>query len=283
MRAPFDRPDEIPVTLLIAVAYVTLAVVTGGLAPSADGDKLRAFGELIPNLVAEGEWWRMLASTFLHGGIVHLAFNTMMLIGIGPALERSIGSARFALLYLASAIGGSIAVCVVYDPRGAVVGGSGALFGLLGGLVAANMRGGRHLFGFLDFEGPRALLGMIGANLLIGYLLPFVSNTAHVGGLLAGFLVTFLFLVPPRTPSRTLVHWRLAVAALTASLLFWSVAPATRWDHLWNLGVESHGARQTALLRAAVMAYYGIAEADDADLERFAAEVLQPAPAARPR
>lgn len=283
MRPLFDRPDEIPVTLLIAVAYVTLAVVTGGLGSGADGDKLLTYGELIPSLVAEGQWWRMFASTFLHGGIVHLAFNTMMLLGTGPALERSIGSLRFAALYLVSAIGGSIAVCVVYDPRGAVVGGSGALFGLLGGLVAANMRSGRHLFTFLDFEGPRALLGMIGANLLIGYLLPFVSNTAHVGGLVAGFLVTFLFLVPPRVRSRDLVHWRLATTAFAASLLFWSVAPATRWDRLWNLGVDARDARQAALLRAAVMAYYGTPAADDADLERFAAEVLRPAPTKRPR
>lgn len=246
--------DQIPVTLLVTLAYVTLAFLTGGLGAGADSEKLMKFGTLMPLLVADGEWWRLFASTFLHGGLVHLAFNTMMLLSVGPAIERSLGSVRFAILYLTAGLGGSLAVCSWYEPVGSVVGGSGALFGLLGAVVAINMRSGRHLLSFLDFEGPRRLLGMIVANLVIGFVLPFVSNTAHIGGLIAGFLVTFLWLVPPRAPTKSFEHWRLATLALFVSLTFASTMPVTRWDWLAHRAIDARDdAQGDTLLRAAAM------------------------------
>ena len=266
MRGALRHADEIPVTLVVALAYVTLAIVTEPFSPTEE--KLDQYGWLTPMLAADGDWWRLLTSAFLHGGILHLVFNLSMLMSVGPALERSIGSVRFAVLYVVAALGGNIGVCLLYTPQSPVVGGSGALFGMLGALVAMNMRAGRHSFSFLDFEGPRRLLTLIAVNLGIGFLLPFVSNTAHLGGLAAGFAVTFLWLVPPRAPARSLGSWRAATTALFASLLFASLVPVTRWDWLaYRAEDTADPERRAALRRAAGLSFTGEPLPDGAEAE----------------
>lgn len=273
MNRLIDRADEIPVTMSIVIAYVTLAFLTNPFAPS--GEALLKFGALEPFLVANGEAWRLLAAAFLHGGIVHLGVNLLSLVQIGPVLERSLGSVRFAILYLVAAVGGNVAVCLWYDPFGMVVGGSGALFGMLGALLAMQMRGGAHALSFVEHAGTRQLIGLIVANLAIGWLVPFISNTAHVGGLASGFLVTTAWPVPPRHAGRTPWAMRAALTALLAGGLFASVLPVTRYEWLWNQGVASPSPeRRAALQRAAAMSYFGKGTADDAMVERFVREVL---------
>lgn len=256
MTPSLQQIDEIPVTLAVAAAYVGLAVLTRPFEPPEQFvHNLAAYGWLTPALAAAGEPWRLLSHAFLHGGVVHLLFNLAMLLGIGPQLERSLGSLRFAVLYAIAALGGGLAVCLWYAPGQPVVGGSGALFGMLGAAVAINMRSGRHLLAFLEFEGPRRLLGMIVANLVIGLVLPFVSNTAHIGGLLAGFVATFLWLHPGAAAGPTLQAWRFALAALFAAALFASLVPVTRADWLLRQALtETDAARQHQLLQAAELA-----------------------------
>ncbi len=256
MNNVLAEADEIPVTLVVALAYGTLAVVTNMFGPGEEFvQNLHTFGWLTPGLATDGQAWRLLSHAFLHGGIVHLVFNLTSLFALGPALERSLGSVRFALLYVLSALGGGLAVCVCYEPGQPVVGGSGALFGMMGAVVAMNMRSGRHAFAFLDFEGPRRFLGTIVLNLVLGFALTFVSNTAHIGGLLAGFVVTFLWLRPGDGNSPLLKRWRLATTALFAGLLFASLVPVTRFDWLLQQADATADMQQReALLRAAVRA-----------------------------
>lgn len=271
MKDLLGQADEIPVTLTIAIACITLLFLTNPFGPPDEfQQRLVQYGMMAPLGVSSGEPWRLVTTAFLHGGVVHIAFNLMMLAQIGPALERTLGSVRFALLYLVAAVGGNLAVCLWYAPDQSVVGGSGALFGLLGALVALHMRAGHHAFAMLDHHGPRQLLGMILANLAICWIIPFVSNTAHVGGLVTGFAMTLLWLVPPRAGARPPWAWRAAMAALFASALFASLVPVTRYDWLWNQGVaEMDPARRAALQRAAAMDYYGRSAADDALVESF--------------
>jgi len=136
-----------------------------------------------------------------------------------------------------------------------------------------NMRSGRHLFSFLEFQGPRRLLGVIVANLVIGWLLPFISNTAHVAGLVAGFGVTFLWLVRAREPSRLLWQWRIATTALFASLLFASLVPVTRFDWLHLQARTADPALQPALHRAAAMSISGLAAVPDDEAAALAARL----------
>lgn len=231
MKNPFEHPGETPITFLIAIAYVTIAALTR--LPWPEQNLLFAYGMLRPLDVVFGDWWRLIAHAFVHGGLVHLGFNAMALAMFGPMLERSLGSLKFAILYLVAAVGGGIAVCLYCDFLQPVVGGSGALFGMMGAAVAINMRSGRHLLSFLDFEGPRALMGLIFFNLLLSWLIPYVSNTAHIGGLISGFLVTFFFLLPAR--ERLGGHdlaLRAGVAVLYLSCLLYSLFPTARTDYL---------------------------------------------------
>ena len=254
----FQNADRIPVTLLLAIAYVTLFALTNiDVAPEDYGETLAAYGLLRPIWVIDGEPWRLLTAAFLHFNLIHIGFNLFGLLALGPALEQQLGSLRYALLYVVAGLGGNIAVCLLYPPVGSVLGGSGALFGMMGAIVAVNMRSGRHLFSFLEFDGPRRMLGLIVINLVIGFLIPIVSNTAHVGGLLAGFLVTFLWLVPGREPGVSVRHWRLATTALFASLLFWCLQPATRWDHSAIAAESSSPEFADELRRAAIIDVLG--------------------------
>jgi rhomboid protease GluP len=244
------------VTLVTTLAYLTLLVVTQPFgAPEEFAERLASHGWLTGAAVANGEPWRLLSYAFLHGGIVHVGFNLMMLWGLCPALERSLGSLRFAGLYVVAAAGGGLATCLCYPPGQPVVGGSGALFGMLGAAIAINMRSGRHLLAFLDFEGPRRLLGMLVANLVIGFVLPMVSNTAHLGGLLAGFVVTFWWLRPGEA-TRQARLWQLAWSTLFAAACFASLLPVARSDWLAHAALRATDpARQDALTRAALRAH----------------------------
>jgi membrane associated rhomboid family serine protease len=249
-----QHADEIPVTLLVALAWVTLLVVCEPFRDEEFAARLARFGWLTPH-GALAEPWRLCSYSFLHGGVLHLVFNLSALMSLGPALERSLGSLAFALLYVVSAITGGLAICLANDPFAPTVGGSGSVFGMLGALVAMNMRSGRHVFAFLDFEGPRRLLGWIAVNLLIGFLLPMVSNSGHIGGLLGGFLLTFLWL-RSGSPTRALWQWRAAITALAAGLLFAVLVPVTRSDWLAQAADQTgderrHEALVRAMLRSA--------------------------------
>jgi rhomboid protease GluP len=139
---------------------------------------------------ASGEWWRMLTSMFLHGGIVHVAVNMWALRNLGYTAELFYGRRNFLIIYLLSGFAGSSAT-LIWRPDTVSVGASGAIFGVAGALAA--------MVYFKKLSVDRALLkrdiGSIGAvifyNLIIGAALPIINNAAHVGGLIAGFILGF--------------------------------------------------------------------------------------------
>jgi rhomboid protease GluP len=231
VRDLLQKADETPVTLLVAIAYVTLAVLTDPFQPTIA--QLADYGALRATDVWDGEPWRLLTYAFLHGGIVHLAVNMMSLLQLGPLLERSIGSLRFAALYIVTAIGGGIFGCYVNHPLSPMVGGSGALFGMMGALLALLARSGRHSGDFFGSGAVRSLAGNIVVNLVLGWLIPYVSNAGHIGGLITGFAVTLCFLTNNRRePSRIFRALQATCVALFAAGVFSVVAPVTRWDYL---------------------------------------------------
>jgi rhomboid protease GluP len=154
-------------------------------------------GALIPALVAQGEWWRLLSSMFLHSGAVHLGLNMLSLYFLGSFVEAAFGRSRFLALYLLSGLSGGLAYLYFGGFNVPAVGASGAIFGLLGGVLGYALRRGTF-----SWQNPliRQLLILLALNLYIGFSVPNISNTAHLGGLAGGF--AFGWLVAPSIYSR---------------------------------------------------------------------------------
>lgn len=251
MNDTLRRLDEAPVTMVIAIAYGTLFVLCKPFdEPEVFTRNLDEYGWTSGLQVADGGAWRLLAHAFLHGSVIHLLLNLSSLVALGFVLERALGSLRYLLLYAVSALGGGLATSLFNPPNQPVLGGSGALFGMVGAAIALNMRSGRHLLDFLAFDGPRRLLGLTALYLAVGIFLPGISNLGHAGGLVAGFSLTFVWLVPGQITPR-LRAWRAATLALLASATFAALLPVTRYDWLRREGERAESAeRVQQLLRA---------------------------------
>jgi membrane associated rhomboid family serine protease len=134
------------------------------------------------------EWWRLLTGAFLHGSFLHIAFNMYVLFALGPTLERVLGHGRYLLLYMVSALGGSVASYAFSDFHTVSVGASGAIFGLMGALVVA----GRRLR--YDIKQVAVLLVI---NFVIGFISPGVDWRAHLGGLVTGAAMAAVLIMAP--------------------------------------------------------------------------------------
>lgn len=179
--------------VLIAINVIVFVweIATGGWGSNS---LLLREGALYGPLVAHGQWWRIVTSAFLHGGLLHIAFNMFALFQVGRFLDMLIGSRRMLTIYAISMVGSGLAVYFfAYDQ--VTIGASGAIFGIFGALVAIGLRLG---------ERGRLLvmqtLPIVGINLLIGFTVPNISNAGHIGGLLSGFVAGFA-LVRIRRPS----------------------------------------------------------------------------------
>jgi membrane associated rhomboid family serine protease len=133
-------------------------------------------------------WYRLVTSGFLHFGILHLGFNMYFLYVLGPMLERPLGRVRFALLYFASLLGGSLGV-ILFDSSAITAGASGAVFGLLGAAAVGLWRRGVNPFS--------TGIGMVLLiNIFITFAVPGISIGGHLGGAVAGSLCALVMLAP---------------------------------------------------------------------------------------
>ena len=158
----------------------------------ADLDHLYMQGQL----VAQGQWYRMITSVFFHTNILHIGMNMWSLWIIGPAIEQLLGRWRYLGLYLVSGLAGS-ALQLIVAPGTWALGASGAIFGLLGALVVLQRKRGYQL-------GP--ILAIILVNLVATFTIPDISWEAHVGGLVAGALIGLGLAHAPQR-NRALVQW----------------------------------------------------------------------------
>ena len=171
--------------------YLCMALSTRSGIESFAPPDLLAWGANFGPAVAAGQWWRLLSSAFLHGSILHI-INNMVLLGLlGGLLEKPMGTARLAVLYLLAGVGGSVA-SLLWHPATVSIGASGAIFGLMGATLTLVL--GRALP--RDLRGT--LLGVVllagSVSLLLGWLMPGTDNAAHLGGLLTGALVGVVFI-----------------------------------------------------------------------------------------
>lgn len=163
-----------------------------------------------------GEWWRLLTAAFLHGSLLHIAFNMYVLFALGPTLERILGHGRYLTLYILAALGGGVASYVFSDLRTVSVGASGAIFGLMGALIVAGRR--------LRYDITQVVI-LLAINVAIGFFSPGVDWRAHFGGLVTGAVVAAIFVLPARH-HRALVQSAglVGVVLILAALVAWRTA-----------------------------------------------------------
>ena len=164
-------------------------------------------------IAIDGQWWRLLTSAFLHGSILHLVFNMYVLFAFGPTLERILGRWRFIVLFLLSAVGGSVASYVFSDVRTLSVGASGAIFGLMAALVVAGRR--------LRYDITQVVVLII-INVAIGFFSAGTDWRAHLGGLATGAAVAAVFVLPERRN-------RLTVQILGITVIFVGLVGVAIW------------------------------------------------------
>lgn len=184
----------------LPLSYLILGVtvIASFIALSADGLPVLRALQLDKTALADGELYRLLSVTLVHANLLHLAFNMYALYLLGPLVEGIWGTRTFALFYVLTAAAASTASFVVSP--GASVGASGAIFGLIGVLLA----GTRVHNPVLDRR-ARAIVPQLGSivlvNLAFGFLMAgSIDNAAHVGGLAAGLWLGF-FVPPGRVPT----------------------------------------------------------------------------------
>ncbi len=207
------------------VTYVLIAInVLMFVLQSASVDLERQL-VLITPAVADGDWYRLLTSAFLHYGVTHLVFNMWALWVVGPPLELALGRLRFFALYVLRALGGWVLVFLLSALGAATAGASGAIFGLFGATFVIGRR--------LNLD-VRWVVGLIALNLAFTFVIPLISSQniswqGHIGGLVTGSVVAAAYAYAPRT-SRNLVQAGVSVAvlALFAVLIWWRTADLLR-------------------------------------------------------
>ncbi|MDQ0425307.1 membrane associated rhomboid family serine protease [Cellulomonas iranensis] len=207
---------------VVTLTFIGLCVVSYLLQLTVPGWTMRW---VFSPSIGEVEPWRFLTAAFLHsqGQVFHILFNMIALWMVGPYLEQALGRARFATLYLLSAVGGSVGAVVLAPVVGGwnvgLVGASGAVFGLFGAVLVVMRRLGRD-------AGP--IIGILVLNGVLGFVLPGIAWQAHLGGLVVGAALGAAFAYVPRE-RRALVGWAapavVAAVLLGATLAVYSAYP----------------------------------------------------------
>jgi membrane associated rhomboid family serine protease len=177
---------------LIAINVIVYIVEVIGGGPTGVGDS----GSLIHDAgiqgpaIANGDWWRVITGGFLHAGILHLALNMYVLYIAGQILEPAIGTPRFLGIYFVSLLAGSMGALIV-DPNSTTVGASGAIFGLMAGVVV--IARGRGVDELAQQFGLFVVL-----NLVLTFSFSGISVGGHIGGLIGGLVAAGLVILVER-------------------------------------------------------------------------------------
>ena len=226
---PWVRRESTSMIVTQAIFGINVAVFLGMLFAGVSiidhpsGQDLYHWGANFGPATVQGQWWRLITCLFIHGNLLHIAFNMWCLWDLGSLAESLYGHATFAVVYLTAGIGAS-AASILWNPNVLSVGASGAVFGIAGALIASIYLG--------EFSMPRAafasqlrsLVFFVGFNLIYGAMSAYVDNGAHVGGLLSGLVLGAVIakLAPDRdSPVRRFAALALVVVILGGGVAWW--------------------------------------------------------------
>jgi rhomboid protease GluP len=243
MPAPWVRREaSISLTHVLFGANVAVflaMVLASGSVMDFTGQVLVHFGANYGPFTLSGQWWRLLTYMFLHGGLMHIAFNMWCLWDLGTLCESLYGRWTFAAIYLITGVAGGIA-SVAWNPGVLSVGASGAIFGLAGALIASFYLGEFSLPSIAIRGTLRSLVFFVGFNVFFGSMFPGIDNACHAGGLVSGLILGALIarLAPQHdAPLRRMSILAVAAFAVAGSVLWvqhWRGAPFRAIDSLSN-------------------------------------------------
>ena len=162
------------------------------------GQSILGAGLGVNYLVTDGEWWRLITPMFLHGGIMHILFNMFCLFVFGPELEKIMGKMRFVTLFMLAGILANVATYFIQDPIYQHLGASGAIFGIFGAYGALVYYTKKSMP-----ELRQIILPIIAISIVMTFVQPNINVTAHVTGLIVGFLIGLSYFNPKR-----ITRWR---------------------------------------------------------------------------
>ncbi|MBV4358616.1 rhomboid family intramembrane serine protease [Pinibacter aurantiacus] len=174
-----------PILIDLNVLVFFIMVFAGLGIISFKATDLLHWGANFRPFVADGQWWRLLTSTFLHGGLMHIVANMIGLVFVGLFLEPAIGTRRFAIFYIVTGIFASIA-SIWWHAATVSVGASGAIFGMYGVFLALLLK--KVFPAALNKAFLTSTLIFVGFNLAMGFA-GGIDNAAHIGGLVSGFVI----------------------------------------------------------------------------------------------
>ena len=190
-----------PATLMLIVALGAMFAWQLDAGALASQESIIAAGALARDRVMQGEWWRLLSATMLHGNAEHLVGNTVSLYILGMASEHAYGTRPMLLVYLASGVAGSL-LSIAMGP-GPSVGASGAIFGLMGAVMVLFWKH-RHELLVRDKRIGVVIAAWAVFTIVTGLMVPMIDNAGHVGGLLGGIAAAWV--IRPRILRRRVVY-----------------------------------------------------------------------------
>lgn len=184
----FYEKSKVTFALLsIMIIYFIFMTLNGG---TTNIDTLVNYGALYPPFVVQyNEYYRLITSIFIHIGITHILFNGYALYVFGPQIEMLMGPKKYLLFFLLTGLGGNIAT-IFFNFVSISAGASGSLFGLFGAFLYLVHRHPN----MVTPAGRKDILSLLGVNLLLTLLVPSISITAHFGGLIMGYLLSYVFI-----------------------------------------------------------------------------------------
>lgn len=154
---------------------------------SFPGQALDLLGAKSPMIHFRHEWWRLVTAGALHGGLIHIGMNTWVLYDVGPLVEEFFGPYRMVLIYVVASVAG-FGASYWWNWQALSIGASAGICGLIGAMIAFGFHYRTPMASAIRAHFVRWAIYLV----VIGIMIPFIDNAAHIGGLAGGFAVAYL-------------------------------------------------------------------------------------------
>lgn len=208
------KPMLTYIFIIINIIVFMLMYIYGN--GSEDIETLKQFGANYIPYVKSGEYIRLITSAFVHIGIIHLLSNMYSLYVIGRQVEQLYGKIKYILIYFISAIMGSLFTVVFSNSNTVAAGASGAIFGLLGALLYF----GYSYRGYIGNSIINQVLPAILLNLVVGFSSPNIGNSAHIGGLIGGYLISMALGIDMGNENKSKIHGTILTIILIIFMIY---------------------------------------------------------------